>query len=140
MTNDNTFPKAEHLCGEIRISQLFSEGKAFIVYPLRIVYRVVDKSEIPVKVMFSVPKKRFKRAVKRNRLKRLMRETYRLNKKILTDTAIHHQLTIEMAVGYVSDELVDFETMQSKMVSALNKIAAKFQTKQTAENTGENEL
>ena len=90
--------------------------------------------------MFSVPKKRFKRAVKRNRLKRLMREAYRQNKEILTETAINHQMTIEIAVSYVSEELVDFETMQSKMVSALNKIAAKFQTKQTAENTGENEF
>ncbi len=139
MTTGNTFPKAEHLCGEIRISQLFTEGKAFIVYPLRIVYRVVDKNEIPVKVMFSVPKKRFKRAVKRNRLKRLMREAYRINKTLLTEIAIHNHISIEMAVGYVSDELADFEVIQSKMISALKKVAAKFTAVTPTAQTSENE-
>jgi ribonuclease P protein component len=72
MTNTATFLKKEHLCGEIRINKLFSNGKAFIVYPLRVVYSVEQNStDVPVKVLVSVPKKRFKRAVKRNRLKRL---------------------------------------------------------------------
>lgn len=120
-----TFPKAEHLCGEIRINQLFAEGKAFIVYPLRIVYSVSsgDAGAVPVQVMVSVPKKRFKRAVKRNRLKRLMREAYRLSKPDFVADLKSRGLSMQIAFNYVSDEQVDFELMQRKMGIALQKIA-----------------
>ena len=126
MTNTATFPKKEHLCGEIRINKLFSNGKAFIVYPLRVVYSVEQNStDVPVKVLVSVPKKRFKRAVKRNRLKRLMREAYRLNKSTLMEKCIEKNFAVQIAFNYVSDDEMDFKAIQSKMQLALQRIADK---------------
>ena len=126
MTHTATFPKKEHLCGEIRINKLFSNGKAFIVYPLRVVYSVEQNStDVPVKVLVSVPKKRFKRAVKRNRLKRLMREAYRLNKSILAEKCIEKNFAVQVAFNYVSDDEMDFKAIQSKMQLALQRIADK---------------
>lgn len=117
------FPKKEHLCGEIRIGKLFVEGTAFIVYPLRVVYRISDETDVPVRVMVAAPKKRFKSAVKRNRLKRLMRESYRLNKSILIDKCIEKNINIQIAFNYVADVELDFKTIQAKMRSALTKIS-----------------
>ncbi len=133
MTTKNTFPKKEHLCGEIRISKLFDEGKAFIAYPLRIVYSIKPKTDAAsASVMVNVPKKRFKRAVKRNRLKRLMREAYRLNKQALTDALDEKSLQIHLAFNYVSDEELNFETIQNKMKSGLQRIIEKVEQTESA--------
>ncbi len=118
------FPKREHLCGEIRINKLFVEGRAFIAYPLRVVYIISnEKSDVAVNVMIAVPKKRFKRAVKRNRLKRLMRESYRLNKSILTEKCIDKNINIQIAFNYIADLELDFKTIETKMKIALTKIS-----------------
>ncbi len=81
-----TFPKAEHLTGLLLIDKLFAGGsKSFPAFPLRIVYMLVEAENLPtVSVLVSVSKKRFKRAVKRNRVKRQIREAYRKNKSLLT--------------------------------------------------------
>ena len=132
MNQKATFPKKEHLCGEIRIGRLFTEGKAFIAHPLRIVYSVHEKTDnTPVKVMVSVPKKRFKRAVKRNRLKRLMRESYRLNKSKLTEFCTEKNISLQIAFNYVSDEEMDFKTIESKIIVALQKIENKLNPDKT---------
>lgn len=128
MDNSATFPKAEHLCGEIRTGKLFAEGKAFIVYPVRVVYKITEHNDnIPVKVLVGVPKKRFKRAVKRNRLKRLMREAYRTNKNILINKCLSSNTHLDIAFNYVSDEEVDFATVQQKIQMALQRIADKIE-------------
>lgn len=126
MNKPNSFPKAEHLCGEKRIARLYTQGEAFMAFPFRVVFRIEQKKDIaPASVMVSVPKKRFKRAVKRNRLKRLLREAYRLNKHALIDLLDEKQLQIHVAFNYVSDEELDFVTVEKKMKIALQKLMDK---------------
>lgn len=126
MTHNNTFPKSQHLCGEKRIAELFTHGEAFIAYPLRVVYILQPKTDNePMSVMVSVPKKRFKRAVKRNQLKRLIREAYRLNKQLLTEILEEKQLQIHIAFNYISNDELDFATIEKKMKQALGKLVEK---------------
>jgi ribonuclease P protein component len=120
------FSKSEHLCGDTRISRLFTQGESFIVYPLRVVYIVTTNEEKEVvSVLISVPKKRFKRAVKRNKLKRLIREAYRHNKHQLIDTMIANGKKLHLAFNYVSDDEMDLDAISKKMKIALEKLSAK---------------
>ena len=126
MNHPNSFPKSEHLCGEKRITRLFTQGNAFIAYPLRVVYLIEPKKDAETaSVMVSVPKKRFKRAVKRNRLKRLMREAYRLNKQELTEKLNQKEMQIHVAFNYVSDDVLDFAQVEKKMKVALQRLIEK---------------
>lgn len=83
----NTLPKVERLNSRILIEKLFTGGsKSLPAFPLRIVYMPVEGENLPIAtILISVPKKRFKRAVKRNRVKRQIREAYRKHKQILID-------------------------------------------------------
>jgi len=126
MNHPNSFAKPEHLCGDKRIGRLFTQGEAFIVYPLRVVYLIEPKRDAgAASVMVSVPKKRFKRAVKRNRLKRLMREAYRLNKQELVEKLNEKHLQVHVAFNYVSDAELDFATIEKKMKVALQRLVEK---------------
>ncbi len=129
MNHPNSFSKKEHLCGETRINTLFTTGNAFIVFPLRVVYILESaaNNNEAANVMVSVPKKRFKRAVKRNRLKRLMREAYRLNKHELIEELENNLLHINVSFQYIADEELDFETIEKKMKVVLQKLIEKAQ-------------
>jgi ribonuclease P protein component len=128
MIHHNSFSKAEHLCGEKRISRLFTEGEAFICYPLRVVYIIDTKSdEVNVSAMVSVPKKRFKQAVKRNQIKRMMREAYRQNKQILVQNLDEKGLQMHVAFNYVADEKLNFDAFEKKMKLSLQKLQAKIE-------------
>jgi len=81
-----TYPKNEKLKSKITIGLLFTEGKSVSKYPLRLVYKAGSLSEgEKIKIGVSVSKKYFKKAVDRNYFKRVLRETYRLNKHLLID-------------------------------------------------------
>lgn len=84
----NNFPKRERLCSLYLIDRLFEPGmgsKSFSSFPLRIVYRTVSATEhaATTAILISVPKKLFKHAVDRNRVKRQIREAYRTGKELL---------------------------------------------------------
>lgn len=119
------FPKKEHLYGVKPIERLHTQGKAFIVYPFRVVYLLVANEEevLPARMMVSVSKKKFKRAVNRNRLKRLTREAYRLNKNILTSAATEQNARLHVAFQYIANEELSFEEFNRKMCKALDKLA-----------------
>ena len=75
-----TLCKAERLNSKILIEKMFAGGsKSFSIFPIRVVYMPVEQGEAPASILISVSKRRFKRAVKRNRVKRQVREAYRKN-------------------------------------------------------------
>lgn len=83
-----TYPNHEKLKSKTTIDSLFSEGKSVSKYPLRLVYveNTEPNAEV-IKMGVSVSKKYFKKAVDRNYFKRILRETYRLNKAILLENS-----------------------------------------------------
>lgn len=121
-----TFSKSQHLCGETTISQLFREGKAFLVFPLRVVYRVEKRAEgdkrATVRVLTSVPKKQFKHAVDRNRFKRLIREAYRLQQHELNVALEAKGLVMDVAFTAVHNQLPEFDFLKGRMAKILLKL------------------
>ena len=118
--------QAERLCGKKRIDALFTSGNSFIVYPYRIVYgSVSDTDNVPVSMFVSIPKKRFKRAVKRNLIRRRIKEAYRKNKHILTDTLQSQETALDMAILYLDREILDYQTLEKKLKDLLQKLKEK---------------
>ena len=123
------FSKKEHLTGETRIKKLLSEGDSFVVYPLRIVFtkRLAVQKEANVRVLFSVPKKRFKHAVDRNKIKRQLRESCRKNKSTLFENINNNNNALDIAVLYISNDFYRFESLNKKIQEALTKITNKLE-------------
>jgi ribonuclease P protein component len=117
------FKKQEKLCGEIAVTELFQRGASFISYPVRVVWTADPAKEAPsMKVMMSVPKKKLKHAVDRNRVKRLLREAYRLNKDALIRQVVAQNLNVRMVMVWLPDEVLDFDKVQRKVQDALGKM------------------
>lgn len=121
--NKNTLSKEERLSSKIDIDLLFDNTAAsFVAFPLRIVYKTVPKREAPVSIMVSVSKKKFKRAVKRNLLKRLVREAYRVNKHALLEKMMSTDKTLLLAFIYVDKEVRSFKEVEKGVNRALKKL------------------
>lgn len=127
----NTLNKKERIKSTKRIDELFLSGESFISYPLRIVFlkkELSDSSEPSVGMMVSVSKKKFKRAVKRNRVKRLVREAFRLNKTGFYVLCQRQNTCLDIAFLYLKNELPDFQeiekAIQKTIVLLENKISA----------------
>lgn len=117
----NTFPKEEKLCSNKSIDKLFAGGESFIAYPLRVVYIIDDEEDVEkqvASVLISVSKKKFKRAVKRNRVKRLVREAYRLNKSVYVELLQKTNKRIDIAFLYLKNELPTYEEIEKAIKKA----------------------
>ena len=119
--------KNERLKGQKSIQSLFSGGRSTFSYPVRIQWQLTPRTGTePVKAAFSVPKRKFKRAVDRNLLKRRMREAYRGNKSILTERPINEQFQIELMLVYSHGEVLAFDTINKGVRKALRKLISAY--------------
>ena len=123
-----TLNKAERLCSKKLIERLFSGGNnSFPAFPLRVVYMWISSEEgtADVSMMVSVPKKRFKHAVDRNRVKRQVREAYRLNKHVLLDSlkASNENRRLILAFIWLDNQLHSTSEINYKVKKLLNHIA-----------------
>lgn len=126
MMEDFTFHKAERLCSQKIIGELFTSGESFLSYPLKVVFLKTDLPEpYPVQAAFTASKRNFKRAVKRNLLKRHMREAYRLNKPAFCSEIAAKNLHLAMMFVFVGKDLLEFSIIEKAMISAFKKVLAK---------------
>ena len=114
-----TYPKSEKLKSKNTIDLLFSEGKSVAKYPLRLVYVEGDFGEnIPLKMGVSVSKKHFKLAVDRNYFKRVLRETYRLNKHLIIENMDKPYAIMFL---YQSKDRLTYEEINLKTIQLFTK-------------------
>jgi ribonuclease P protein component len=112
---DFSFPKSLRLTGKKQISLLFSKGKSKIAFPFRVLTLPLEQQ--PARVLFSVSSRNFKKAVDRNRIKRMMREAYRLNRyRAGTVSAM-------IAYIYISKEILPYSVIEEKMISTLSNLS-----------------
>lgn len=117
----NTFPKKEHLYGETTVGALFRKGKTFLAFPVKVTY-LVTTDAVPVRCMVVAPKKKYRHAVDRNRVKRQLREVYRQNKHALWSWAEAHQQQLHIGLVSVSDKPLPSAVVDRKVKQALDKL------------------
>jgi ribonuclease P protein component len=121
---ENRFYKTERLCSKKDFEQLFMGSESLFVYPFKVVYRTVDYSEKEcIKIGISVSKRNFKRAVKRNFIKRRIREAFRLNNHALKLLLHEQNIGLQFVLVYVSKEVQEFAVIEPKIKIVLEKLA-----------------
>jgi ribonuclease P protein component len=116
-----TFTKAERLSGKIEIDRLFETGKSFNSAPFKIIWLEISDSTVPAKTVISIPKRLFKRAVDRNRLKRLTREAYRKNKHLLFSNLDTKKILLMFI--FTSKTMIEYKEMEEKIISAFQRLS-----------------
>lgn len=122
-------PKYERICKENDIQALFDKGVGVSVYPYRVIYlfRRDESRPVTVRLLVSVSKKRFHHAVKRNRVKRLMREAWRKNKAWLYEICRRDNISVDVALVYTATVVHSYEEMLAKTQKAVQEIVRKYE-------------
>ena len=119
----NTFTKSERLTSKTKIEEIFADGNTLKQFPFILKYVLIEKSERErgLKIAFSVPKRKVKLAVKRNRIRRQLKEIYRVNKsEILAELSADQFLALFLI--YTGQEKEPFATLEKKLKLILTKL------------------
>ncbi|QCX01911.1 ribonuclease P protein component [Aggregatimonas sangjinii] len=122
-SSGNRFPKKEKLKSKKLIDRLFAEGKSVSSFPIKLIYLQTELPfEVPIQAGVTVPKKNFKSAVKRNRIKRLLRESYRLNKQLVFNNS---KGTFAFLFLYLGKEMPNYVMVDKHLQAVLHKFQKK---------------
>ena len=124
MNKPFSLSKNERIKSKKTIETLFQQGEAFFSYPYRLVFILHREAKQPsLNMAISVPKRFFKRAHDRNRIKRLARETYRLQKTALHTLVMQHQCELNLMLIYQGRDILDYNVMYKQMNSCLQQLS-----------------
>ena len=123
------FPKYERICKSNEIQSLFEKGAGFSCYPFRVVYlfRHVGDKPVTCRLLLSVSKKRFHHAFKRNRVKRLIRESWRKNKDKLYEICNRDTISVDVALVYNATVIHSYEEMFNKTAKAVTELINRYE-------------
>lgn len=122
-----TLSASERLKSRKDIETLFHSGKAFLIYPFRVLFLLEQSKESvqPLAFMVSVPKRNFKKASARNRIRRQIKEAYRLQKNPLKFALSEQGRHLQCAFLYQGKEAISYSDMQAAMLQCLTKLEKK---------------
>jgi ribonuclease P protein component len=122
MIRQSTLGKAERLKSRKLIEQVFREGKSFTIFPYKVFYLFVGGGSAPLQAGFGASIRHFGRAVDRNRIKRLGREAYRVQKQALLDHLREKGVSMAVFFVYTGKELPDHHSVTGKIGVILQKL------------------
>lgn len=121
MPHTYAFPKREKLCSNLSANRLYEQGKSFTCYPLRATWQAVNSDE-PIRVLVWAPKSKFKRANKRNLIRRRIREAYRLEAQPLREQLRQNNRQIELSLVYMTSDPTTFDIVRTAVKKIINKL------------------
>ena len=117
------FSKKQKLCNETAIKEIFSNGKAFIIYPIRLVWKEeVNSDDVAIKSIIVVPKKQLKLASERNIVRRRMKEAYRLNKAEIEHFLVNKNRQLNVAIVYQNEKILSYKAIEKKIKLILGRL------------------
>ena len=117
-----TFGKSNRLKSKQQIDQLFVEGNSFIEFPFKVVWRWVEDTDSSVQIALSVPKKKLTKAVHRNQIKRLIRESYRQKNQRLKSKVSEKVKQLHIMFIFLDTQLWHFQELDNKISVTLERL------------------
>lgn len=117
----NTFRKSERLYKQKDIQELFDKGSSFFLYPFTVRFFIQESFVVP-QLLIAVPKKRLKKAVSRNLVKRRVKEVYRQNKHSFIESLSESNLEVRFALVYASNKIEEYNLIENKLSLILTRL------------------
>jgi ribonuclease P protein component len=124
--SSNSFLKNERLCHKDSIDLIFAQGNTLSDRPIKLRWTETNEQAIPLQTLISVPKRRIPKACDRNRIKRLIREAFRLNKQSLIDQLTQKNTSINLAIIYSENKVLTFKEIHDKICLTLQRLSQKY--------------
>ena len=119
-----TFKKEERLRDKKSINELFEKGSGFYIAPFKVVWiETTIENEFPARILITVSHRNFKKAVDRNRIKRIIREAYRKNKSILYERLNGSAKKIAFMLIYTREIIIPYKEVEDKIILILQRLA-----------------
>lgn len=120
--NSFRFPARERLTNKKEIDFLFKQGTSFFIYPFHVFVAHTNDNSVPIRVLITASKRKFRKAVDRNQLKRLIREAYRKNNHELKNIWTQQQTGLLIAFIYAGGKKMDAVTVEKKTCEVINRL------------------
>jgi ribonuclease P protein component len=127
--NDFKFYKEFRISKKKEIDFLFNTNNSFLVFPFKVVWCEYDNEKLPARILISVPKNKIQKAYKRNKIKRLTRESFRKNKNSFFELLEHNNKKILMAFVYIHKDILTYSEVEEAVVKIFKKLSFELKLK-----------